>query len=162
MRATRAQTTRNTQSRGAQVRKAPENEQRDPLWLPPSPPGMTYGWIRRAVLNQEDAYNIRERQMQGWKPVPSDRHPEMNPEGWGLVLGEAKGYIENAGLVLCECPTHLLKQRKALQDQMTASRLKMPHIEMDSRTRAPTFDDSKVGFERVVTERVNDDAEFKE
>jgi hypothetical protein len=160
-RQTRANSERNLQSRKAEARKAPQNEERDPLWLPPAPAGFTYGWIRRAVLNQEDAFNIRERQMGGWKPVPSSRHPEMMPEGWGLVLGEQKGYIENAGLLMCECPTHLLKKRKDLERQLTASRLRMPHIEMDSKTRAPTFDDSKVGFERVVTEKVGGE-EFKE
>ena len=86
MKATRANTQRNSQSRGAQARKAPENEQRDPLWLPPSPEGMTYGWIRRAVLNQEDAYNMvhvmEDIKESGWMPtepmnVPP-RHPDRN------------------------------------------------------------------------------------
>lgn len=161
-RATRANTQRNMQSRKAEERRAPETEERDSLWLPPAPPGMTYGWIRRAVLNQEDAYNIRERQMGGWKPIPSSRHPDMMPEGWGLVLGEQKGYIENAGLIACECPTHLLKKRQKLVDQLNESRLKGKQFELDPRTKTPTWDKSETGFERVVTEKVDTDAEFKE
>lgn len=164
-RSSRVTQQRNTQSRRSESRQPVQDEERSVLWFDPRivPPGMTYGWIRRAVLNQEDAFNIRQRQMQGWKPVPSDRHPEMNPEGWGLVQGAALGYIEVAGLILCECPTVDLERRKRAQDQQTAAALRMPHIEMDKNSRAPTFDDSKVGFERVVTEkRESGDAEFKE
>lgn len=161
MRATRAQTTRNTQSRAAQARKAPDTQEKDMLWFDQDrvPPGMVYGWVRRSVLNMEDKLNMQERAFQGWKPVPSDRHPELVPSGWGAVIGDGGSIIERGGLLLCECPKADLMARQRKANETTAARLRMPHIQFDKGTAAPTFDDSEVAFERVTTEK---NAEFKE
>ena len=159
-RATRAATARNYQSRSADMREMITQEAQGVLWFDPKwqPPGMTYGWIRRAVNNEEDAYTIRTRQQSGWKPIPADRHPQMSVQGWGLPSETQKNYVEIAGLIWCEIPTRLLERHKAAQKMMAFEATKMPHIE-DLGDQAvskelPMFDESQTAFERVTTERV--------
>lgn len=164
-RATRTGTARNLQSRSAEQRESAQDHANDILWFPKEwqPPGFEYGWIRMSCLNQQDGTNMRQRQIQGWKPIPSSRHPEMmGGAGWEMVMGNDTGYIERGGLIWCECPTALLNKRRRAMEEETQSALRMPHIEMDKGAKAPTFDDSKLGFERIVTERREGDAEFKD
>lgn len=171
-RTTRVATARNLQSRQAAMREMISVEQRGMLWWDDSrrPAGVTYGWIRRAVRNEEDSLNIRERQMQGWMPVPPDRHPELGVTAWGLPSEIQKNYIEVGGLILCQCPTRDFNRRKDLQDMMAHESVKMKHIEPDPGARdLPVFRDKETGttFEQVVTKgdprfRPRDEEEFQD
>ena len=59
------------------------------------PKGMLYNWKRVFIDSQEpDMNNLIEMVGNGWRPVPSSRHPKMASE---------QGYwIEHGGLVLME------------------------------------------------------------
>lgn len=165
-RATRASTARNLQSREADMREMMAQESQGVLWFDPRkvPNGYIYGWIRRAVNNEEDAYTIRTRQMSGWKPVPSDRHPELTTAGWGLPSEIQRNYIEIAGLLLCEIPKRIFDRNREAQKLMAFEATRMPHIE-DLGDKAvskelPMWSDSKTGFEQVTVQRVKE--AFKE
>jgi hypothetical protein len=54
------------------------------LW----PQGMIYEWKRKSVYGQADDSNILALKRNGWRDVPSDRHPDRSVEIEGLVLME--------------------------------------------------------------------------
>lgn len=82
---------------------------RDKFWAPDAPPGFTYEWKVRTVLNEEQSSYLVELQRNGWEPVPLSRHPEMMPGGW-------KGStIEVEGLVLMERPTVLIEEDREME-----------------------------------------------
>jgi hypothetical protein len=114
---------------------------------------MCYGWLRRAVYNEQDAANVTSRQQTGWRAVPPDRHPELTGAGWGLTTDAAKPYIERSGLVLCEIPVVYYEAHKKLQAKENFESLRMPHIEQmtnpDAEKNLPMWDQSKTGFEKV-------------
>lgn len=169
-RVSRAATARNYQSRKASQREAIQTENQGVLHVDPRriPEDKEYAWVRRAVLNQEDALNIRTRQMQGWKPVPADRHPELTTEGWGLPGETVKAYIEVAGLILCECPKREATKRKLLQREEALDAIDLKHLaEGDKQARdLPVFNESEDYLETISSPRKerrgSDSAEFKE
>lgn len=82
---------------------------RDKFWAPDAPPGFTYEWKVRTVLNEEQSSYLVELQRNGWDAVPLSRHPEMMPSGW-------KGStIEVEGLVLMERPTVLIDEDREME-----------------------------------------------
>ena len=165
-RTTRAATARNLQSRQASLREAIAQENEGVLWYDPRlvPPGMVYGWIRRAVMNQEDAFTIRTRQQSGWQPVPADRHPELTTQGWGLPSEIQRPYIEIAGLILCEIPERLFKKNQERERIKAFEATRMPHLQDlgDQKVNKdlPVWNESETAFERVTAERVRE--QFKE
>lgn len=166
-RVSRAATQRNYQSRKASQREAIQVENQGVLHIDLSkiPPDKEYAWIRRAALGQEDALNIRTRQMQGWKWVPAERHPELTTEGF--LPGEAtKSYIEVAGLVLCECPKRDAQRRRLAQREEALDAIDLKHLaEGDKAARdLPVFNDSVDHIETIASPRKErrSDAEFKE
>lgn len=82
---------------------------RDKFWAPPSPPGFTYEWKVRTVMNEEQNSYLVELQRNGWEPVPLSRHPEMMPGGWKGTT------IEVEGLVLMERPTVLIEEDREME-----------------------------------------------
>lgn len=82
---------------------------RDKFWAPPSPPGFTYEWKVRTVLNEEQSSYLVELQRNGWEAVPLSRHPEMMPGGWKGTT------IEVEGLVLMERPTVLIEEDREME-----------------------------------------------
>jgi len=135
------------------------------------PPGMKYGWIRRAVYDFQDQLNVRSRQQSGWKPVPADRHPELSVEGWGLPNEVQRSYIEVAGLVLCEIPLRVFKRHQDYQAMLAMQAIQLPHIQDLGNPAAkdlPMWGESTEAIERVrssveiQTRRPEDREEFKE
>jgi hypothetical protein len=57
------------------IRDSIKHYQKGVTYIPPEiiPPGMVYGWIENAVLNQPTQSMERAVRM-GWTPVPSSRH----------------------------------------------------------------------------------------
>ena len=65
------------------------------------PPGWSYEWKRKSVMNQEDPAYAVNLARHGWDPVPADRHPDYMPAGH-------KGQtIERDGLILMERPKEI-------------------------------------------------------
>lgn len=88
----------------------------DPFYVPDgiADPGWTYEWKRHTTLNQEDPGYAAELRMNGWTPVPAERHPGMwAPEG-------TVGPIIRQGLMLMERPEPLTKE--AREEQRKAAR----------------------------------------
>jgi len=67
-------------------------------WDVRPPPGMTYQWVRSALLGEPDPENVEKRLATGWKFVEPIRHP-------GTLVMSAERAIENHGLILMEKPT---------------------------------------------------------
>lgn len=64
------------------------------------PRGYVYQWKRASVYGQPDVQHQVDLRENGWRPVPSVRHPNMMPDG-------ATGAIEKDGMVLMERPEYL-------------------------------------------------------
>jgi len=54
-----------------------------PLYIPPEiqPLGMVYRWIRYSVDGAIDYPNLKRMASMGFRPVPFDRHPEIENDG---------------------------------------------------------------------------------
>lgn len=73
------------------------------------PDGWTYEWKRHSTYGQEDpAYQVQLAR-DGWTPVPASRHPEMMP------YNTTEQTILRKGLMLMECPTEIVQERKAIE-----------------------------------------------
>ncbi len=72
------------------------------------PEGWTYEWKRHTVYGQEDPSYQVALARSGWTPVPASRHPEMMPAGTGHEI------IMRKGLILMECPTEIVMERRAI------------------------------------------------
>lgn len=73
------------------------------------PRGTAYQWVPKTILGQEQDEQLVTMQMQGWLPVPADRHPEYF---WN---GEAPkgGAIIRGGQLLMERPQELTDEARA-------------------------------------------------
>lgn len=71
------------------------------------PEGWTYEFKRYSVTGKEDVHNINTLVKQGWRYVPTSRHPELMPSG---TKGDAPILIK--GLVLMEWPKILTDRAK--------------------------------------------------
>lgn len=73
------------------------------------PDGWTYEWKRHTVFGQEDpAYQVQLAR-EGWTPVPAARHPQLMP------AGQAEGAILRKGMVLMECPSEIIEERRSIE-----------------------------------------------
>ena len=70
------------------------------------PPGMSYQWIAVSVHNNNDLVPLHTAQWMenGWRPVPSERHPGR------FMSADKKGAIVRDGLMLVERPALLTKE----------------------------------------------------
>ena len=132
-----------------------ENETREKSWEPatirPDPDPQDGGeirWIRTAMVGNLDNTNVSKRFREGWEPVRSEDHPELqimsdHKSEWG-----AKGGIEVGGLLLCKAPEELVDQRKAYYKSHAESQMqavdnnymrendpRMPVLAPDRKTR---------------------------
>jgi hypothetical protein len=111
---------RDDDPRAAAARRAAElrghlgdlDEGTDQLYVDPStiPDGWTYNWKRYSAYEWEDTGNQLRVKREGWTPVPASRHPEMMPHNT-----DANSIIMRDGLVLMECPTEIVEERKRIE-----------------------------------------------
>jgi hypothetical protein len=95
----------------------------DDFYIPPDeiPDGWTYEWKRHSTYGMEDpAYQIQLAR-EGWEPVPVSRHPWMMPDGM------ASQTILRKGMILMQCPTEIVDERKAAE--LRKARLQVRHKE---------------------------------
>lgn len=156
--------TRAKETRDATQRKMPATRYRGLFYVDPKyiPKGWTYRWFRESVLGQPDPQNITNRQMNGWVPVPADRHPDLVPPP--LPGDEDKPQpkiIRRGGQILFQKPTE-----DFIEDREWAAQETMEAIEgiADFTTHAnelmPRFNrSSPVQIERVI---VRNKAEFQD
>jgi len=72
------------------------------------PDGMSYQWNNYTVFGMQNPQYDSYMAMQGWTPVPADRHPHLVPVGH-------KGHIVVKGQILMERPVEYT--REALQEE---------------------------------------------
>ncbi|HWG71255.1 MAG TPA: hypothetical protein VN692_17695 [Steroidobacteraceae bacterium] len=78
------------------------------------PAGSAYKWLRSTIGGQEDPENLVMAEMNGWTPVPAERHPEL--AGLSAKKGSA---IVRGGLMLVEQPAEYAKEAREM-DQFQA------------------------------------------
>lgn len=91
-----------------------------PLHVPDEviPLGWTYHWVRTSLLDVPDVKRESFCKMNGWNPVPADRHPEIFNMGLTGRKITDHGYVEYCGLLLCEMPTYIYdKIKQKISDQ---------------------------------------------
>lgn len=71
------------------------------------PTGYTYEWKRETYVGLPDVAHQLELRENGWRPVPSKRHPHMMPPGY-----DGTGPIKLNGMVLMERPIYLTKEAR--------------------------------------------------
>lgn len=85
----------------------------DPFYVPPEiiPPGWTYEWKTRTVYNWEHTQHQVTMAMNGWEPVPAERHDGLfMPKGYD-------GPIERGGQILMERDDRLTAQSREIDRQ---------------------------------------------
>lgn len=95
----------------------------DALYVDPSsiPDGWTYEWKMHTVYGAENPSYQIDLQRRGWTPVPAARHPEMMP------LGSTHQFILRDGLMLMECPTEIVQDRR--NDELRKARQQVRYKE---------------------------------
>ena len=84
-----------------------EKTERKKLWQPasriPTPEsseGYSYRWIRTSMLGQADNTNVSAKFREGWEPVRSEDHPEL--QVMSDIDSRFEGNVEVGGLLLCK------------------------------------------------------------
>jgi hypothetical protein len=110
-------------SREDQIR--PGGMYKPPSILPvPNPEqGYVFRWVRTASLGNADNTNVSQRLREGWVPVKSDDHKEL--QIMSDINSQFEGNVEIGGLLLCKAPAADMEHRreyyaKIAQGQMTA------------------------------------------
>lgn len=87
------------------------DEGTDEFYIDPEaiPEGWTYEWKTFSIYNQEQGTYIMQMRREGWEPVPASRHPQMMHKGAG------SDPIMRKGMILMECPTEIVEERRRLQ-----------------------------------------------
>ena len=85
----------------------------DEVFVDPAviPPGWSYEWKRRTVMNEENAAYQVQLQLKGWEPVPSSRHPEYMPNNGRFA------HIERKGMVLMERPLEITEAARQVENR---------------------------------------------
>ena len=132
-----------------------ENETRPMAWEPasilpdPEPQdGWVFRWIRTAMVGSPDNTNVSKRFREGWEPVRSVDHPELQIESDHKSEWGDKGHIEVGGLLLCKAPQEIVQQRRDYYQRHAESQMqavdnnymrendpRMPVLAPDRKTR---------------------------
>ena len=105
------------------------------LEAPEARPGMAQRWVATMVLGQETPTNVAKRLREGW--VPRDPKTVKEIQHFPTIEhGRFAGHIGIEGMVLCEMPTNMVKQRNEYYAQMTENL--MTSVEQDmNRAETP-------------------------
>ena len=105
------------------------------LEAPEPRPGYAQRWVATMVLGQETPTNVAKRLREGWAPrdVKTIKDGQHFPT---IEHGKFAGHIGIEGMVLCEMPTNMVKQRNEYYAQMTENL--MTSVEQDmNRAETP-------------------------
>lgn len=77
-------------------------------WSIKAPDGVTYQWVRTALLGVPDIENVQKRIDNGWMFVVPATHP-------GAPVSTVQSAIETCGLILMQKPTQLVHETLAAE-----------------------------------------------
>lgn len=119
----RAAEARGMESREAEQRRSVKTGYVGQLYFDPNdiPKGMRYRWKAMSVLNQPLDGNIQRAMMEGWKPVPADRHPLAVPPTIPGRDPSTANIIVRGGQILMERPE---KDVRADQEELRRENLR--------------------------------------
>jgi len=80
------------------------------------PPGITYNWVRTALMGEPDMANLEDRLNNGWTFVRPSAHPEMPVENAAIAF-------ERHGLILMQCPTIECALRRTFEQFVSKDKL---------------------------------------
>ena len=100
----------------------------DKFATPPAPDGWTYEWKMKMTMGWEDPSFHNRTQLGGWESVEVKRHPEMMPKG-------AIGIIEREGMVMCERPEEITKERQAMDRKAARDQIQIKQGQLDPKGR---------------------------
>jgi len=97
-------------------------------WMPasvlPTPDpqdGWVFRWVRTSTLGKADNTNVSQKFREGWVPVKSEDHPEL--EVMSDIGSRFEGNIEIGGLLLCKAPEDKVQQREEYFQNMAESQM---------------------------------------
>ena len=97
-------------------------------WMPasvlPTPDpidGWVFRWVRTSTLGHADNTNVSQKFREGWVPVKSEDHPEM--EVMSDINSRFEGNIEIGGLLLCKAPEGKVQQREKYFQNMAETQM---------------------------------------
>lgn len=160
---------RDSTDRKSSARKMPMAGYQGNLYVDPRliPRGMKYAWKRFATFNEPDEGNMQTQFRAGWRPVPPSRHPELtgHHDEMSKIFGtasEAPTVIKFKGLILCECPEAMVRERRSRLANANFQQMNsLPGL--DSIEGAPKINESSpVMAERVRTGGHMDDGAIKQ
>jgi hypothetical protein len=120
----RATENRAFESRTIQKRPRSYGERKNHLDVNNVPDGFEYKWIRKDVHGDPDTSRVIEATEDGWRPVPSSRHPEKIQEDFFGNSTHIKGHIERKGGILCEREKHLCEEERAAYEEINRAELR--------------------------------------
>jgi hypothetical protein len=84
-------------------------------------PGYVFRWVRVAMIGQSDTKNVSARIREGWEPVRSEDHPELQ------VMSDRDsrfpGCIEIGGLLLCKTAEENVTARRKYYEKRAAEQM---------------------------------------
>ena len=108
----------NRQPRASATREESVRVERQ--WTPPAllpevnqKAGYAYRWIRRAIQGTSDDVYFNKALREGWEPSKLSDHPEVKLHTSPRADGQDKDQVEVGGLLLCQMPAEMAKQRDA-------------------------------------------------
>jgi len=84
--------------------------------------GITYRWIREAILGQDDKTNVSKRFREGFVPVKPDELPGFHDLPT-VDDGRHAGIIGVGGLILCKIDKEIADQRNEFFEQQTQNQM---------------------------------------
>ena len=100
------------------------------LEAPEARPGMAQRWVATMVLGQETPTNVAKRLREGW--VPRDPKTVKEIQHFPTIEhGRFAGHIGIEGMVLCEMPKEMVKQRNEYYANMTDNLMRSVENDMN-------------------------------
>jgi hypothetical protein len=88
------------------------------------PDGWHYEWKRKSVMGFSDPSYAIALSTNGWRAVPTERHPEFMPVGGGHLA------IEREGMILMEIPKMVWAHRQQRATQRAHDQVKIKHQQL--------------------------------
>jgi len=137
--------------RQERLRRRPVNF--DKFYVDPTkiPSHMSYEFKRQFYLGKEDRRHQIDQEMNHWKPVPADRHPEIateDPEGRIVMVG---------GQILMERPSYLTEEARQEDADVARAQRKEQMERLKQEKYGSSFDRVGAKTNRTYEQYIPDD-----